>query len=325
MSAKPRISNLRGRAMTLRIVLQGLLGSMLCSTGTLLADTFNFTPITVPGATAVQALGINASREIVGDYTDGGGNQHGFVDVLGSISTLDVPSSTLTNAFGVNAAGQIVGIYRDANDVYHGFLDSGGTFTTLDFPGAQLTGADDINASGQIVGSYQIIAGFDTRGFLDNGGVFSTVDVPGASYTTGNGINTPGQIVGICLGGLCGAQYSGFIDTGGQFKPLPFQAYGINDSGVIVGYSLVGPAIDGVLDQGGVMTTLNFPGADSTLLLQINNSGDIVGDYRNSDGIDHGFLATPVTTPEPGSGSLTLLALGSVGLAFWRRRSRLTP
>ncbi|HMD85708.1 MAG TPA: PEP-CTERM sorting domain-containing protein [Terriglobia bacterium] len=335
MSAKPRISNLRGRAMTLRIVLQVLLGSMLCSTSTLLADTFNFTPIIVPGSTVVQAWGINASGEIVGDYTDGGGNQHGFVDILGSISTLDVPGSTLTNADGVNAAGQIVGIYRDANDVYHGFLYSGGTFTTLDFPGAQLTGARDINASGQIVGGYQITAGVDTHGFLYDGSTFKPLDYPGASYTNASGVNSQGEIVGNCLAGPCGGTYPpggvdmsnvGFIYIGGQFNTLPFQADGINDSGTIAGLYWWNSSATGLLDQGGVITNdWQFPGATDTFFNQINNSGDIVGNYRNSDGIDHGFLATPVTTPEPGSGSLTLLALGSASLVFWRRRSRLTP
>jgi len=195
-----------------------------------------------------------------------------------------------------------------------------------------------LDASGQTVGGYQITAGVDTHGFLDKGGVFSTVGVPGASYTNASGINSSGEIVGICLAGPCGGtcppggvdmSNAGSIDIGGQFSTLPFQADGINDSGTIAGLYWSNSTVTGLLDQGGVITNeWQFPGAVDTFFNQINNSGYIVGDYRNPDGIDHGFLATPVTTvttPEPGSGPLTLLALGSAGLAFWRRRSRLTP
>jgi len=37
-------------------------------------------------------------------------------------------------------------------------------------------------------------------------------------------------------------------------------------------------------------TAINFPGANRTRALGINNHGDIVGDYQDSSGVFHGYL-----------------------------------
>src|SRR5215467_646140 len=56
------------------------------------------------------------------------------------------------------------------------------------------------------------------------------------------------------------------------------QAFGINDSGQIVGF--FDDALGGhgfVLDTGGNFTTIDVPGASSTRAFGINDSGQIVG------------------------------------------------
>src|SRR5262249_57114634 len=76
----------------------------------------------------------------------------------------------------------------------------------------------------------------------------------------------------------------------------------------------------------GKLTDLNsLMPADSGWILNsanaINNKGQIVGYGTNAAGQTHGFLLTPtVEAPEPTS--LTLLALGALGLAghAWRKR-----
>lgn len=79
-------------------------------------------------------------------------------------------------------------------------------------------------------------------------------------------------------------------------------AYGINDSGQIVGtYSVINasPAtsfVAGFLmnDNGKTFTTLEDPNGDHfTEVRGINNAGVIVGNYRDSNGSVHGFVATP--------------------------------
>jgi probable HAF family extracellular repeat protein len=56
----------------------------------------------VPGSTYTRANGINASGQIVGDYSDAAGHGHGFLLDHGSYTTLDVPSSIFTEAHAIN-------------------------------------------------------------------------------------------------------------------------------------------------------------------------------------------------------------------------------
>src|SRR5260370_6778385 len=71
--------------------------------------------------------------------------------------------------------------------------------------------------------------------------------------------------------------------------------------------------------QGPTFTTIDFPGAASTLAWAINNRGDIVGSYVNADKSDHGFLLSGgqyTTIDFPGANStdvFTINARGDVG------------
>ena len=89
--------------------------------------TFNF-----PGNLPTLALGLNAHDEIVGSYTDGSGDTHGFTltDPTGPVShwtQIDDPNAsnvpgagTVVN--GLNNAGDLVGFYTDAADNVNGLL-----------------------------------------------------------------------------------------------------------------------------------------------------------------------------------------------------------
>jgi hypothetical protein len=68
-----------------------------------------------------------------------------------------------------------------------------------------------------------------------------------------------------------------------------------------------------------LFTTVNDPSANpgSTVDYGINSSGQVVGYFQDGTGV-HGFLATPIATPEPGV--LTLLGCGLIGLAALYRR-----
>jgi uncharacterized membrane protein len=134
------------------------------------------------------------------------------------------------------------------------------TYTTIDFSGATATLAAGINNSSQIVGAYDLNtpeAGHvfeGAHGFLDNGGTFTAID----DSTSGVTSTTPKKI---------------------------------NDSGNIVGvYRTNGPG-NGFLDVGGVFTDVNFPGGVGTHDNGINNTGEIVGQYKDTlNGPHHGFL-----------------------------------
>src|SRR5947208_15946497 len=88
---------------------------------TLLAQTFTYAPINVPGAVATEARGINNNGEIVGFYkntacTDSDmvvpncPNTRGFKLVKGSYIKLMVPGSSRTVIMGVNDYGDPVSV-----------------------------------------------------------------------------------------------------------------------------------------------------------------------------------------------------------------------
>ena len=151
------------------------------------------------------------------------------------------------------------------------------SFATLDFPGGSATQALGINNGGQIVGRYSGGLGV---GFVYAAGGYTSINVPGSSFTFANGINDNLQIVGnFC----CAPGEVGFLYSGGSFTTITAmvtatEALGINNHGQIMGaYSGGGTDLHGFVENGGVMTTINFPGADQTSANGINGGGDIVG------------------------------------------------
>src|ERR1019366_6585948 len=69
-------------------------------------------------------------------------------------------------------------------------------------------------------------------------------------------------------------------------------AQGINSGGQIVGfYTDASYILHGFLDNGGIFTTIDVPGAPYTQgALGINNGGQIVGSYVDASNYSHGFL-----------------------------------
>ena len=68
------------------------------------------------------------------------------------------------------------------------------------------------------------------------------------------------------------------------------EAYGINDTGQIVGTSYDGMGSHGFLRIGGTFTPVDVPAGTNTAAEGINSAGQIVGSYYDSTGIQHGFL-----------------------------------
>ena len=149
-------------------------------------------------------------------------------------------------------------------------------FLTVDvpFPEATLTGPSAINNVGQIVGFYfdntvtEMFPNGRARGFLYDNGVFSSFDVTGARVTLPMDINDHAQIVGF---------------------------YGDSD---MVPHSFL------LEDRRFTIIEVPFPGVVFTEVSGINNRGQIVGRYleSNPDNIvnpffNHGFIATPKSEP----------------------------
>ncbi len=308
MKTPPITPHLKSIHRTIYLLITVTLGLLLGVFSPAIAANYLFTTINVPGASLTLANGINNAGQIVGRFSDAMGT-HGFLLSGGVFTPIDVPGATFTDARGINNSGQIVGEFVDTTGD-HGFLLSGGSFTTINVPGATSTLAKGINDSGQIVGIFPD-ATFNIHGFLLSGGVFTPIDVPGAIDTLAFGINNSGQIVGEFIDATRG---HGFLLSGGVFTPIDVpgatvtvtEAHGINDSGAQIVGRFVDGNTHGFLLSGGSFTTINVPGATETQALAINDSGQIVGAFRDSTGF-HGFLATPDCTNQVTVNAFTAL------------------
>jgi probable HAF family extracellular repeat protein len=156
------------------------------------------------------------------------------------------------------------------------------TFTSLDFPGGTKTTARGINNRGSIVGSYRI-------------------DPPRHALAIRHG-----HFVPLAGSGPLGANFS--------------EAFKINDHGDVVGDYDDG-VTHGFLLHKGVLTTLDFPGADATIAFGINDSGVVVGEWDLLDAQGnllayHGFLWKNGAFSDvnfPGSADTSILGINSEG------------
>src|SRR5262249_47671639 len=160
------------------------------------------------------------------------------------------------------------------------------------------------NDLGTIVGEWQDAAGA-FHGFVRSpSGIYTIVDVPGATDTEIAGINKKGVLAGVYdLGDV--STNIGFVDTGGVFTsfedpaavPMQTAAAGINSFNFISGsYDDAATTHGFVRDSIGQFHNFDFPGADFTVGVRINDFGQLVGQYATSFPI-HGYIL---------SGSMTL-------------------
>jgi uncharacterized membrane protein len=188
---------------------------------------------------------------------------HGYVLRDGALTTIDHPGTrTFTVAAGINSSGHIVGRYRSAEDnQYHGFLLADGEFTPIDYPGAMAMNGIAINNKGDIAGYYGDSDG-RSHAFVLRDGVFTTIDPPD-SLGTGE------------LGGVIGINSREVV---GYYRTRPGTTMDGNRGFV---YSL----------RDGSLTTFALPEpVRATCFFGINRRGDIVGNFVDADGREHGLL-----------------------------------
>jgi probable HAF family extracellular repeat protein len=298
-----------------------------------------YTTLDDPAATnGTFATGINDQGQIVGTYNDAAG-PHGFLYSGGVYTTLDNTVRPLgdTVVNGINALGQIIGYYYDGNGDKHGFLYSNGAYSPLDYPAARQTVPLGISDAGQIVGNY-IDSGGVGHGFLYSGGSGGTYTSLNGHLAGANGINTSGQIVGFYFD----IRPHGFLYSNGTETTIDYPtatdatlAYGINNHGQIVGtYTDFddihgGGGLHSFLYSGGAYTRFDDPlgvisATEGTQAYAINDAGQIVGTYQDSDHHYHGFLLTIAPNPPPPSGTSLRCAikklLSHAAIGFSSRR-----
>ena len=267
------------------------------------------TKIDYPGSSATGNLGISPQSEVVGIYSLNN-VLHGYVwSSGGGFITIDYPNATYTNVTGRNAWGDTVGRYLDQAGVSHGYLLSNGQFTSIDYPGASFTGLTGIDPDGNISGRSTVNG--VTHGFLlkttKPATRYSVTDLgavgppPGQPYTLTNNRLVSGAVV-------TDSNYSHAVVWGGGNvydlgrAGLNSQAYGVNDSGLIVGQAEIdvpdpagedfcGDDASGLAvthascvpfaARNGVIRALRTLGGANGFANAVNNRGDIVGTAEN--------------------------------------------
>lgn len=269
-----------------------------------------FTNIDVPGALATDPIAISSGGLVVGGYSYFTSGQTleiaGFLRYAnGEYLTLSAPGTGYAIPLAINDLGQIAGEAASDTAIEGFFWTEKSRFTLFKVPfSGPATAASAINASGQIAGDYldQHIAG-RYHAFIRHGaGQFTTLDF-GMTVLVASvlGLNDSGQAVGW----FEDASHRGnaFVtDSNGVVTVLPAMgrigdyAVGINNNGVVVGYStnhFAPQEASFIRDASGNITTITLPFSNvENFTVGINSGGQVAGGYLHS-GVTHGWLMMP--------------------------------
>jgi hypothetical protein len=247
-----------------------------------------------------------------------GTTSHGFLAERGVLVPIDHPRATTvpaipsgqagTATLGINDRGDVLGSYERRDGIIRTFVrDRRGRFTSIAAPRSRPPGqADefvDINNRREIVGFYNDDQGATTTGFLrTKRGRFVEIEVPGSQVTGPFKVNDRRQVAGVYVDGDARPDPEGSVPPG---------------------------QIHGFVWDDGDYETIDVAGAVATIVLGINNRGEMVGSYIDADGAYHGFLrnrkGVVTTLPEapgadPASGGTQPCAINDrgriVGLAY---------
>lgn len=173
-------------------------------------------------------------------------------------------------------------------------------YISFDVPGETKTAGSGINDFIEVTG-FSFGSGA-THGFIRNpNGTFNgPFSAPGDNqgFTRGLGINNAGVVVGDYLN-LNGNTftYHGYILVGNIFTqydhggPFSTSLFGINNAGHLVGtFGSNAQPNRPFIDQNGVITDINIPGATSAFGFGINDFDQIVGQFTDGSNVTHGYF-----------------------------------
>jgi probable HAF family extracellular repeat protein len=250
---------------------------------------YTVTKLGTLGGSFGVANAINASGQVVGEAQTAGGESHAFLWEAGVMYDLGTLGGSESVAFGINDSGKVVGWAETGDwdptflDFYsHAFLWEGGPMQDLDFGGYSSL-ASDINESGHVVGSLGGYAYSWTSGMLGD---------LGGGYGQAWAVNELGDVVGAADTATWETHAFVWVDANDDGMPDPGEtrdlgtlggtssfAYGINDSGQVVGEAqTAGGDTHAFLWQDDVMWDLGtVSGTGNTWALDVNSSGHVVG------------------------------------------------
>ena len=226
-----------------------------------------------PGSRQTQVTGLNDRNVSVGFWSTQNtasmaNNNFGFYWLSGRFHNVNFPAASnasppVNQLLGVNNNGITVGFYTDGAGASHGYEYNiwTGRYTRVLIPGTtvgpSLTAAA-INNHGAVAGFYNKTAKQVDAFLKRDHRTFITLAFPGAAMT---------------------------------------QAFGVNDSGEVVGTYTTGTGnaavTHGFTWHNGTYASFDVHGASSTAINGVNDEGDLVGFYTDAKGNTDGFMALP--------------------------------
>ena len=128
--------------------------------------------------------------------------------------------------------------------------------------------------------------------------IFETLEVPGVDFLELTSTNDLGHYAGNTRSpdgeNMVGfTLIDGVLAIYGVPDSLTFGFYGLNNAGQAVGFYQDAKEIShGVVVQGGELTQFDFPGAAETEIFGVSESGLLIGDIFDVDGVIHGFVGS---------------------------------
>lgn len=284
------------------------------------------------GATASRGFAVNDQGMVVGE-TSFGPQREATAWTGSTPSGLGSLSNTGSSvAFGVNDAGKVVG-WSDSTDGTRAFVwESGSGMGSLGvLPGGTQTRAYNINASGQAVGWGTTPTG--DRGFAAAPAMSAipTLSATGGRTRAYGNSNQNGWVTGDAQDPTLGdvafiwSPVGGTVSLGRLTDTTRSFGADVNSDGVAVGWAegLSGGDLAYVWSAGAGMLALDdllvsANGWSMQRARAINDSGMIVGNAMDANGVVHAVMLTPV--PEPSTWAL--FGLGVFALAARRKHAR---
>lgn len=267
---------------------------------------------TLNGGLHSEARAINNAGQIVGQSFTADAGPLGFFYQDGQMTVLGPNvDGAIGEANAINDAGEIGGLFRraGADGFTYNHIASDGSmsylFGSTTAEGSRTITITGINNAGQMIGNGYTYAA--TRAYLnDNGtvtdlGLLDRPSYTGPHETEAIAINNQGQIVGVSKKSAFLYSNGMMTDLGAILGAASSVATGINDSGQIVGY-MAPPSsqtVHAFLYSNGNLINLNelpeikTAGWSIYRARGINNSGQIIAEGTNNNGITRAVLLTP--------------------------------
>ncbi len=252
---------------------------------------------------------VNTSGQVSGYSTQADGTYRAFLTINGTLTDIGDLGGGSAVAYGINDSGQVVGSSVTTEGANHPFLYANGQMIDLGTLGSPdnvdwWNSAQGVNKAGVVVGtSYDAQGNFHP--FIWQNGKMTKLSTLGGEWGEGYAINNKLQTTGIgytkgnaeAHAFLCGS--NGKCTDLGTLQGPEFASwgFGLNDSGVVVGYSDFQGGYHAFVYSDGKTKDLNklIPAGSGWVLEQafgINNAGQIVGTGTHN-GQEHAFLLTP--------------------------------